>query len=173
MEASHTDRSEAYASVDRHQLDGLRAAHLSHARPGKLAGDFAWSAAGGYVHVVKEDPVRRGLLFAGTERGVFVSFDDGDNWQSLQLNLPVTSMRDFELYGNDLIVATHGRGFWVIDDISPLRQASDEIANRDAYLFKPADAIADESGGRQWNADAEGRAAGAERTKRCVRSITT
>jgi len=97
--------------------------------------------ANGYVHVVKEDPVRRGLLFAGTERGAFVSFDDGDNWQSLQLNLPVTSVRDFEVYQNDLIVATHGRGFWVIDDISPLRQASDEIASRDAYLFKPADAV--------------------------------
>ena len=74
-----------------------------------------------------------GLLFAGTERGAFVSFDDGDNWQSLQLNLPVTSVRDFEIYGNDLIVGTHGRGFWVIDDISPLRQATDEMARADAY----------------------------------------
>jgi hypothetical protein len=70
-----------------------------------------------------------------------VSSDDGDNWQSLQLNLPVTSVRDFEIYQNDLIVATHGRGFWLIDDISPLRQGSDEIASRDAYLFKPADAV--------------------------------
>ena len=95
----------------------------------------------GYVHVVKEDPVRRGLLFAGTERGIHVSFDDGDNWQPLQLNLPVTSVRDFEVHGNDLIVATHGRGFWVIDDISPLRQGSDEITRAEVYLFKPADAI--------------------------------
>ena len=70
--------------------------------------------------------MRRGLLFAGTERGVFVSFDDGDNWQSLQLNLPVTSVRDFEFHDNDLIVATHGRGFWVIDDISALRQINDD-----------------------------------------------
>ncbi len=85
--------------------------------------------------------MRRGLLFAGTERGVFVSFDDGDSWQSLQLNLPSTSVRDFEIYGNDLIVATHGRGFWVIDDISPLRQITDTVAQSDAYLFKPADAI--------------------------------
>jgi hypothetical protein len=77
----------------------------------------------------------------------FASFDDGDNWQPLQLNLPVTSVRDFEVYGNDLIVATHGRGFWVIDDISPLRQASDEIARGDAYLFKPADAILMSQGG--------------------------
>ena len=72
--------------------------------------------------------MRRGLLFAGTERGAFVSFDDGDNWQPLQLNLPVTSVRDFEIYENDLIVATHGRGFWVIDDISPLRQINDAVA---------------------------------------------
>jgi hypothetical protein len=94
-----------------------------------------------YVHVVREDPARRGVLVAGTERGVHVSFDDGDNWQPLQLNLPVTSMRDFEFYGNDLIVATHGRGFWVIDDVTPLRQLSDAVTRDDAYLFKPADAI--------------------------------
>jgi hypothetical protein len=93
------------------------------------------------VHVVKEDPRRRGLLVAGTERGIHVSFDDGDNWQSLQLNVPVTSVRDFEFYGDDLIVATHGRGFWVIDDMSPLRQLSDAVTRDDAYLFKPADAI--------------------------------
>jgi hypothetical protein len=93
------------------------------------------------VHAVKEDPDRRGLLFAGTERGAFVSFDDGDNWQSLQANLPVTSVRDFEVYQNDLIVATHGRGFWVIDDISPLRQTNDAVLRSDVHLFKPADAI--------------------------------
>jgi hypothetical protein len=90
---------------------------------------------------VKEDPKRKGLLVAGTERGVYASLDDGESWQSLQLNLPVTSMRDFEIYGDDLIVATHGRGFWVIDDISPLRQASDELLAADAHLFKPADSI--------------------------------
>ena len=99
------------------------------------------------MHVVKEDPERRGLLFAGTERGAFVSFDDGDNWQPLQLNLPVTSVRDFEIYGNDLIVATHGRGFWVIDDISPLRQINATVLAADAYLFKPADAINVPQGG--------------------------
>ena len=94
-----------------------------------------------YVHVVKEDPKRQGLLFAGTERGAFVSLDDGDSWQPLQLNLPATSVRDFEFYENDLIVATHGRGFWVIDDISPLRQVNDAVLTADAHLFKPADAI--------------------------------
>src|SRR5206468_1705509 len=93
------------------------------------------------VHVVKEDLVRRGLLFAGTERGAFVSFDDGDHWQPLQRNLPVTSVRDFVVYGNDLIVATHGRGFWVMDDISALRQVTAEVLQADAWLFRPADAI--------------------------------
>jgi hypothetical protein len=132
----------AYASVDRHQLQdfepyiyrtrdmGKSWQRISHGLP-----------AGMYVHAVKEDPARRGLLFAGTERGAFVSFDDGDNWQSLQANLPVTSVRDFEVYQNDLIVATHGRGFWVIDDISPLRQTNDAVLRSDVHLFKPADAI--------------------------------
>jgi hypothetical protein len=103
--------------------------------------------AGVYVHTVKEDLKRKGLLFAGTERGAFVSFDDGDRWQPLQLNLPVTSVRDFEIYEGDLVVATHGRGFWVIDDIAVLRQASDEIAKADVYLFKPSDAINVAQGG--------------------------
>jgi hypothetical protein len=103
--------------------------------------------AGVYVHTVKEDRERRGLLVCGTERGAFLSFDDGDHWQPLQLNLPVTSVRDFEFYENDLIVATHGRGFWVIDDISVLRQATDDVARADVYLFKPADAINVQQGG--------------------------
>jgi hypothetical protein len=99
------------------------------------------------VHTIREDPERRGLLVCGTERGAFLSFDDGDSWQPLQLNLPVTSVRDFEFYENDLIVATHGRGFWVIDDISALRQATDAVARADVYLFKPADAINVQQGG--------------------------
>ena len=74
--------------------------------------------------------MKRGLLFAGTERGAFISFDDGDNWQPLQLNLPVTSVRDYQIYNNDLIVATHGRGFWVVDDIGSLRQMSDAVIGR-------------------------------------------
>jgi hypothetical protein len=97
--------------------------------------------SGVYVHVVREDPARKGLLFAGTERGVFVSFDDGDNWQSLALNIPVTSMRDMQIYQNDLIVATHGRGFWIIDDISALRQFTPAVLSSAAYLFKPANIV--------------------------------
>src|SRR6185295_4420387 len=96
---------------------------------------------GEYLQTVKEDPKTRGLLAAGTELGVFVSFNDGDDWQSLQLNLPPTSNRDLAFHDNDLVVATHGRGFWVLDDISALRQMAQAAASTDAFLFKPGDAI--------------------------------
>jgi photosystem II stability/assembly factor-like uncharacterized protein len=148
VEGSHADRNVAYASVDRHQLSDFNPYIYRTRDLGKTWQPITRGLPSGvYVHVVREDPMRRGLLFAGTERGVWVSFDDGDNWQSLQLNLPSTSMRDFEIYGNDLIVATHGRGFWVIDDISPLRQINDTVASADAHLFKPADAIDWSQGG--------------------------
>jgi hypothetical protein len=142
IEASHFDPGAAYASVDRHQLQDFEPYIYRTRDMGRTWQKITKGLPPGvYVHVVKEDPRRRGLLVAGTERGIHVSFDDGDNWQSLQLNVPVTSVRDFEFYGNDLVVATHGRGFWVIDDISPLRQLSDAVTRDDAYLFKPADAI--------------------------------
>ncbi|HEV7595810.1 MAG TPA: hypothetical protein VGO33_12500, partial [Gemmatimonadaceae bacterium] len=142
IEASHFDPGTAYASVDRHQLQDFDPYIYRTRDMGKTWQKITKGLpAGVYVHSVKEDPRRRGLLVAGTERGVHISFDDGDNWQSLQLNMPVTSVRDFEIYGNDLIVATHGRGFWVIDDISSLRQLSDAVAREDAHLFKPADTI--------------------------------
>jgi photosystem II stability/assembly factor-like uncharacterized protein len=142
LEASHFNVATAYASVDRHQLQDFEP-YLYRTRDlGKSWQRISTGLPPGvYAHTVKEDPVRQGLLFAGTERGVFVSFDDGEQWQPLQLNLPVTSMRDLEIYGNDLIVATHGRGFWVVDDISPLRQLNDAVLQAEAYLFKPADAI--------------------------------
>jgi hypothetical protein len=92
------------------------------------------------VDTVREDPVRKGLLFAGTETSVWVSFDDGDHWQSLQLNLPHTSMRDLWIYEDDLILATHGRSFWILDDISPLRQIKADTADTSNLLFKPAPA---------------------------------
>ncbi|HYV96426.1 MAG TPA: hypothetical protein VE967_03100, partial [Gemmatimonadaceae bacterium] len=142
MEASHFDFNTAYASVDRHQLQDFDPYIYRTRDQGKT-----WQRitdgmpAGVYVHTIKEDPMRQGLLFAGTERGAFVSFDDGDHWQPLQNNLPVTSVRDFEIYDGDLIVGTHGRGIWVIDNISVLRQLTPQIAAKDAHLFKPADAI--------------------------------
>ncbi len=143
MDASHFDVNEAYAGVDRHRLEDY-APYIYRTRDGGKT----WQAittglpAGVYVQTVKEDPERRGLLFAGTELGVFVSFDDGDRWQSLQLNLPPVSMRDLDVHGDDLLVATHGRGFWVLDDIAPLRQITDEVARASVHLFRPADAIA-------------------------------
>jgi hypothetical protein len=140
IDASHFDFNTAYASVDRHQLQDFEPYVYRTRDMGKTWQKITKGLpANVYVHTVKEDPRRQGLLFAGTERGVFLSFDDGDTWQPFQLNMPVTSMRDFEIYENDLIVATHGRGFWVIDDISPLRQIDDTVLKADAHLFKPSD----------------------------------
>ncbi len=142
IEASHFDKNAAYASVDRHQLQDFDPYIYRTRDQGKT-----WQLitrglpAGVYVHVVREDPMRQGLLFAGTERGAFMSMDDGDSWEPLQLNLPVTSVRDFEIYNGDLIVGTHGRGIWVIDDITPLRQINATVLASPAHLFKPADAI--------------------------------
>ncbi len=148
IEASHFDFNSAYASVDRHQLQDFEPYIYRTRDMGKSWQKISSGLpAGVYVHVVKEDPKRQGLLVAGTERGAFISLNDGDSWQPLQLNMPVTSVRDFEFYENDLVVATHGRGFWVIDDISPLRQVNDAVLGADAYLFKPADAINVTQGG--------------------------
>jgi photosystem II stability/assembly factor-like uncharacterized protein len=141
MEASHFDPAVAYAAIDRHRLTDNEPYIYRTRDSGK-----SWQKitrglpAGVYVQTVKEDPKTRGLLVAGTELGVFVSFDDGDTWQSLQLNLPPTSNRDLAFKDNDLIVATHGRGFWIVDDISALRQAP-TVGTADAYLFAPADAV--------------------------------
>src|SRR5262249_19137344 len=142
IEASHFDVNEAYAAVERHQLQDYEP-HIFRTRDaGKTWTEITRGLTGGvYVQTVKEDPERRGLLFAGTERAVFVSFDDGDHWQSLQLNLPPASMRDLAIHENDLILGTHGRGFWVLDNMSALRQITDEVAKAGAFLFPPAEAI--------------------------------
>jgi len=138
IEASHFDEQSAYASVSRFRIDDLHPyIYRTH------DGGKTWKLitvglpADAPADTVREDPARKGLLFAGTETSVWVSFDDGDHWQSLQLNLPHTSMRDFGVHENDLIVATHGRSFWILDDITPLRQLADAAASSDAYLFKP------------------------------------
>jgi photosystem II stability/assembly factor-like uncharacterized protein len=141
--ASHFDANTAYAAVDRHRLaDNEPCIYRTR------DGGQSWQAItrgltpGVYVQTVKEDPGRRGLLYAGTELGVFVSFDDGDAWQSLQLNLPAVSMRDLAVTGDDLIVATHGRGFWVLDGMTALRQVSDKVARSRVFLYRPAGAVA-------------------------------
>jgi photosystem II stability/assembly factor-like uncharacterized protein len=139
--ASHFDEETAYASVSRFRINDLHPYIYRTHNSGK-----SWKLITtglpdfGPVDTVREDPVRKGLLFAGTENSVWVSFDDGDHWQSLQLNLPHTSMRDLWIHDSDLIVATHGRSFWILDDITPLRQINEAVMSSDAHLFAPAPA---------------------------------
>ena len=138
MDASHFDVNEAFAAIDRHRLEDNEP-YIYRTRDGGKTWQLITKGlpAGVYMQTVREDTQRKGLLFCGTELGVYVSFDDGDNWQSLQLNMPHVSMRDLDVHGNDLIVATHGRGFWVLDDITPLRQISDEVVRSNAFMFAP------------------------------------
>jgi photosystem II stability/assembly factor-like uncharacterized protein len=142
LQASHFDAGTAYAAINTFRLDDLKP-HIFRTR------DFGatWREivnglpANAPSQVVREDPMRKGLLFAGTETSVYVSFNDGDSWQSLQLNLPHTSMRDLTIHGDDLIVGTHGRSFWILDGITPLREMSDEIAKSGVHLFAPQEAL--------------------------------
>ena len=138
MEASHFDTLTAYAAINRFRLDDI-APHIYRTRDGGATWTEIVSGIprNEVVNVVREDPVRRGLLFAGTERSVYVSFDDGDHWQSLRLNLPGSSMRDLWIHESDLVVGTHGRSAWILDDISPLRQMAAAGAAPGAFLFRP------------------------------------
>ena len=142
VEASHFDADTAYLAVDRHRLDDARPyVYRTHDGGRTWALAAAGIPAGSFVNVVREDAVRKGLLYAGTEKGVYVSFDDGEGWQPLQMNLPVTSVRDIEVHGDDLVIATHGRAFWIMDDVAPLRQTDAAVAGAAAWLFAPATAI--------------------------------
>jgi photosystem II stability/assembly factor-like uncharacterized protein len=138
LEASHTDANEAYAAINTLRLDDLRP-HIYRTRDsGKTWTEIVDGIpADENVNSVREDPRRKGLLFAGTERAAYVSFDDGDHWQSLRLNMPATSIRDLLIKDNDLAVGTHGRGFWILDDITPLRQLDKKVVDSKAYLFAP------------------------------------
>ena len=140
IEASHFDANSAYVTIlERHDdtpyIYRTRDAGKSWQ---KITNGLE---AGWLARVVREDPVRKGLLYAGTTDAVYVSFDDGDRWQSLELNLPVSDMRDLVVHGNDLVVATYGRALWVLDDISPLRQAAASMIASSAYLLQPSDAV--------------------------------
>src|SRR5206468_1162791 len=142
LEASRTEPGTVYAAVNRFRLDDLKP-HVYRTRDfGKnwqeIVNGMPENAP---VNVVREDPARKGLLFAGTETSVYVSFDSGDHWQPLQLNLPHTSMRDLVIHGDDLVVGTHGRSFWILDDITPLRQLKDEVAKSSAHLYAPQEAV--------------------------------
>ncbi len=138
LDASHFDPNGVYAAVNRFRLDDLHP-YIYRTHDGgqtwqKITNDLPDDAP---VNVVREDPVRQGLLFAGTEHAIYVSFNDGDSWQSLQLNLPATSMRDLVIHNDDIVVGTHGRSFWILDDITPLRQITEQTAAASAFLFRP------------------------------------
>ncbi|MCU1348452.1 MAG: glycosyl hydrolase repeat-containing protein [Acidobacteria bacterium] len=142
LEASHFDAGTAYAAINTFRLDDLRP-HIFRTRDGGATWSeiVAGIPAAGIVNVVREDPKRRGLLYAGTEREVYVSFDDGDRWQSLRLNMPASSIRDLVVHGDDVVVGTHGRGFWILDDVTPLRQLDASTAATPAVFFAPQQAI--------------------------------
>jgi photosystem II stability/assembly factor-like uncharacterized protein len=138
MDASHFDTKTAYAAINRIRLDDMRP-HIYRTHDGGKT----WTEIvnglpdSGPVNTVREDPVRKGLLFAGTERAVYVSFNDGDDWEPLRLNMPATSIRDLVIHNDDVVVGTHGRSFWILDDITSLRQITAKVAAGDAFLFKP------------------------------------
>ena len=133
IEPSPFDAGTAYAAVDAHKLDNYKPYIYKTSDFGKT-----WTVLttglpdGSYVHAVREDPKRKGMLYAGTETGIWVSFDDGAHWQSLQLDLPTTPIHDLIIHDDDLLVATHGRAFWSLDNIDPLRHMNAAIINEDA-----------------------------------------
>ena len=141
MEASHTDVNTAYAAVNCIRLDDMRPHIYKTSDGGKTWKEIVNGLPNHPINVVKEDTERKGLLFAGSETGVYVSFDDGENWQSLRLNMPATSIRDLIIKDNDLVVATHGRSFWILDGITSLRQIKNESKTEVAGLYKPETAI--------------------------------
>jgi hypothetical protein len=142
VEASHFDPGTAYAAVNRNNQDDLHP-HIFRTR------DFGrtWQETVNgirdedFVRTVREDPVRKGLLYTGTETGVYVSFDSGEHWQSLRLNMPVVPIHDLAIEQDDLVAATYGRAFWILDDVTPLRQLDSRMASSGAHLFAPRAAI--------------------------------
>ncbi|HEY4282435.1 MAG TPA: hypothetical protein VGM62_05160, partial [Chthoniobacterales bacterium] len=142
IDASPHDANTAYVAVDRHRMDDLKPYIFKTNDLGKT-----WTAIingipeGANVHAVRVDPKKKGLLYAGTELGVFVSFDDGAHWQPLQLNLPVSPIHDLVVKDDDLIAATHGRSFWILDNVTPLRQINPGAAAGDAFVYQPQTAL--------------------------------
>ena len=146
IDASHQDPGSAYVAIDYHGAADFTPYFYRTADYGKtwskiVNGVATNQPSGSFARVIRADTKKAGLLFAGTESSMYVSFDNGDNWQSLMLNLPNTSYRDIAIKDNDLVVGTYGRGFWILDDIAPLRQLTPTIAAEPSHLFKPSDAI--------------------------------
>ncbi|MBD3415379.1 MAG: glycosyl hydrolase [Candidatus Aminicenantes bacterium] len=142
IETSTFKAGRAFIAVDRHKLDDFS----PYIYKTEDFGNTWTQITNGlpqntFVRVIREDPERKGLLYAGTETGVFVSFDDGKNWQSLQLNLPVVPVRDMVVKEDDLVAATHGRSFWILDDLTPLHQLTKDVLESEFFLFKPRDAF--------------------------------
>ncbi len=141
IEASPRDAGTAYVAVERHKSDDFTPYIFKTTDFGKTWSKLAEGIpANDYVHAVRVDPRHLNLLFAGTEQGVYVSFNDGEHWQPLQLNLPTAPVNDLVVKNDDLVVATHGRSFWVLDDITSLEQYTDSIPQEEAHLFTPAEA---------------------------------
>jgi hypothetical protein len=140
LDASHFDDMTVYAAVNALRIDDLKP-HIFRTHDGGATWkEIVHGLPDGPVNTAREDPVRKGLLFAGTETATYVSLDDGDNWLPLRLNMPATSIRDLVIHGNDVVAGTHGRSFWILDDIAPLRQLTPEIAAAPAHLFAPSPA---------------------------------
>jgi photosystem II stability/assembly factor-like uncharacterized protein len=137
IEASHFDNTTAYAAVNRLRLNDMMPYVYRTHDDGKSWQKVTAGIGNEPVNTVREDPLRKGLLYAGTEKTVYVSWDDGDHWQPLTLNLPLTSIRDLVVKDNDLVVGTHGRSFWILDDVTALQQMSPEVVQANAHLFAP------------------------------------
>jgi photosystem II stability/assembly factor-like uncharacterized protein len=137
LDAGRFDAATAYAAVNRIRLDDMRPYVYRTHDGGKSWTEIVKGLPNDPINTVREDPVRKGLLFAGSERAVYVSFNDGDDWQPLRLNMPATSIRDLVVHNDDVVVGTHGRSFWILDDITPLRQLDAKVAEAEAFLFKP------------------------------------
>jgi len=141
MDAGHFDKNTAYAAVNRIRVDDMHPHIYKTKDGGETWKEIINGLPDDPINVVREDPEIKGLLFAGSERAVYVSFDDGEHWQTLQLNMPSTSIRDLVIKDDDIVVGTHGRSFWILDDITALRQLAKSSLQNDAILFKPATAI--------------------------------
>ena len=138
IDASHFDVNTAYAAVNRIRCDDMHPYIYKTNDGGKTWKEIVNGLPADPINVVREDPLHKGLLFAGSERAVYVSFDDGEHWQSLRLNMPATSIRDLIIKDNDLVVATHGRSFWILDNINSLRQITADVTKANVVLYKPA-----------------------------------